>query len=146
MKRIVFHIALSVALFCVLTASFVGRADGGPAVHQVEKNSEDSVGFTDGAGDLCVGAPVEALEKPETVRSGDSVILAFKGESYTDYSIRVYYPSGHSEEKVLSPRKSDGQGRFGWELSVSEYAGIGKLRIAVLSVSSYLLTEIEIIG
>ncbi len=146
MKRLVFHIALSVALFCVLTVIFVGHSEKDVPVYQVDKFDVSSIGFIEGEGYQCVGAPIGIVEKPEAVRAGDSVFLTFKGESYTEYSIRVYYPSGLSKAEVFSPRKSDGEGVFGWDFSVSENTRAGKLRIAVLSDNSYLLTEIEIIG
>ncbi len=146
MKRLVFHIALSVALFCVLTVIFVRDGEGDSPVYQVNRDEGDGTVLVDGTGYQCIGVPVEITEKPESVRAGDNVFLVFKGESYTEYSIRVYYPSGLSESEVFSTRKSDGEGGFGWDFTVSENTGAGKLRIAVLSDSSYLLTEIEIMG
>ena len=144
MKKLVFHISLSVALFCVLTAIFVLRDKREIFAYQVEKSDESSVDIIEGDSYQCIGEPIEILERPETARVGDTVFLTFKGESYTDYDIRVYYPSGRSTGKSFLPRKSDVQGVFGWEISISENTRAGRLRIAVLSEKSYLLTEIEI--
>ena len=58
----------------------------------------------------------------------------------------MYYPSGLSEAEDFLPVKSDAEGVFGWDFTVSGNTGEGKLRVAVLSDNSYLITEIEIIG
>ncbi len=146
MKKLVFHIAISVALFCVLTVIFIGYGKEKPPFYQVDKSDGSGITLTEGEDYQCVGAPIEILEKPKNVRAGDTVFLTFKGESYTDYEIRVYYPSGVSTEESLSPRKSDGEGKFGWEFIVSANSVAEKLRIAVLSDNSCLITEIEITG
>jgi len=146
MKKLAFHIALCVALFCVLAVIFMLYGKDTLPFYQVEKSSGNSIEITEGADYQCVGIPVGILEKPETVIAGDKIFLSFKGESYTDYSIKVYYPSGLSEAEDFVPVKSDAEGVFGWDFTVSGNTGEGKLRVAVLSDNSYLITEIEIIG
>lgn len=146
MKKLIFHIALSVALFCVLTVIFIGYGKEKLPFYQVDKSDGNGITLTEGEDYQCVGVPIEIIEKPKNVRAGDTVFLTFKGESYTDYEIRVYYPSGVSTEEGLTPRKSDADGKFGWEFNVSENSTAKKLKIAVISENSYLITEIEFIS
>ena len=144
MKRLILHIAISVALFSVTTALFLIGLGDDLARYGVEEAGESETLFTEGDGYSCSGEPVEIVEMPSRVRAGDEVFLRFKGERYTEYDIRVYYPSGRSEASVFSPRKSDGEGIFGWDFTVPHNAREGRLRITVLSEASVLMTEIEI--
>lgn len=144
MKLKIFHIALSVALFCVLTAIFTGEGDGDIKVYPIEAQSEESVTVT-GDGFKCIGAFIEIEEKPKMVRAGDETTLIFKGEPYSEYTVKVYYGSEPSVLSETATVKANGSGRFEYALSVSESARAGKLKITVLGETSHLLTEIEIV-
>ena len=146
MKRLIFHIVLSVALFSVLTAVSFMLRDRAPLTNPVNETDGEGVYLSEGEGYKCVGEPIEIVEIPTAVRAGDKVFMRFKGEGYTEYEIRVYYPSGRSESDVFSPRKSDGDGVFGWEFTVPNSVSEGRLRITVLSEDSLFMTEAEIIG
>lgn len=147
MKRLIFQIALSVALFCVLSVMFTVSDDVEGDVFDIkEQSGEEITELTQNETYKCVGAPIEITEAPRRVRGGDTLVLTFKGETYTEYSIKLYYPSGLSASDELVSKKSDGKGCFGWEITVSPNVSVGKLRISVLSEKSHLLTDIEIIG
>ena len=146
MKRLILHVAISVALFSVATAILLGGIKDTLMHYGVEEAEESETLFTEGDGYSCAGEPIETVEMPSRVRAGDAVYLRFKGERYTVYDIRVYYPSGRSESSVFSPRKSDGEGVFGWEFTVPYSVSEGTLRITVLGESSVLMTEMEIIA
>ena len=146
MKRLIIHVFISLSLFLILSLIFTGGGDDSAVIYIVNKADGENISLINGDGYQCVGGPIEIIEMPDNVRAGDEVFLTFKGESYTEYRIKVYYPSGASESKAFSQRKSDGDGSFGWEFTVSRNTGKGKLRLVVYSDKSYLLTEMEIVG
>ena len=146
MKKHVFHILISVALFCVLTATVnINRDDGGSAYAVRESPGYSGSSITEGDGFKCIGTPITTSDVPETVHPGDELLLDFKGDAYTLYSIRVYYSSGLSESAVLEPKKSDGKGNFGWEFTIPKTVKEGRMRISVLSDKSQLLADIKIV-
>lgn len=145
MKKRIFHIAISVTLFCILTVVYILLSGDKETVFSVSERTDGSeIMFTKGERFECVGVPLEILMLPEKVKSGDEVSVAFKGESNTEYNIKVYYPSGLSETDVFTARKSDSKGRVGWDFTVAETATAGKLRIVITGEKTHFLTETEI--
>lgn len=146
MKKRFFHIAISVALFCVFTVIyFVALNDRGTVFSVLKRADGSEILFTSGENFECVGEPIEILILPKKVRAGDELSVAFKGVGNTEYSIKVYYPSGLSESETFDMRKSDSKGRVGWNFTVHETAKAGMLRIVVTSENTYFMTEIEIV-
>jgi hypothetical protein len=145
MKRLILQLSLTVALFSVLTVLVLTGGGDEPPTFDVGKSDGEDTLLAEGEGYKCVGKHVAIIEKPDTVHASDEVFLRFKGESYTDYQVRVYYPSGLSESEDFSPRKADAFGRFGWDFTVPGNVSAGRLRITVMSEESYLLTDIEIV-
>lgn len=146
MKKRIFHIAVSVALFCVLTVGYFALSNGAGKVFGISERAESSeTVFTSGENFKCVGEPMEILMLPKEARAGDSVSVAFKGQANTEYDIKVYYQSGLSEDDAFVARKSDGKGRVGWDFTVSQSAKVGRLRIVIVGEDTHFMTEIKIV-
>lgn len=144
MKKHIFHISLSVALFCVLTVIFISGGNVGLTPYLVGKVSSESAGMlTEGEDFKCIGTPVNVTEIPESVKAGDELVVKFRGEAYTEYKIKLYFPteSGFTEEEKAV--KSDGKGSFEAETHVPENVVAGSVRLSVLSEKSHLLTELR---
>lgn len=78
----------------------------------------------------------EVLVYTEKVKRGGTAELSFRGTANETYYIRVYYSSGLSSSKSLSPVKADEQGIFGWSWKISPNVSPGDIRIIVTSESA----------
>ncbi len=145
MKLKIFHAVLSVALFCVLTVIFTKSGDGSLNAYPIAAEVSDMESTVTGDGFKCIGDPVSAEKIPKSVRAGDETVIIFKGEPYTVYGIKLYYPSEMSLPDASVTVKSNREGKFEYKLKVSEEATEGRLKITVLGESTYFLTELEII-
>lgn len=145
MKLKIFHTVLSVALFCVLTVIFTKSGDGSLSAYPIAAEVSDIESTVTGDGFKCIGEPVSAEKIPKRVRAGDETVIAFKGEPYTVYGIKVYYPSEMSLPDASVAVKSNREGIFEYRLKISEEAAVGRLKLTVLGESTYFLAELEII-
>ena len=146
MKKHIFHIAVSVALFFVLTAMcFINPNNTGEPFTVRERASESGVTLTTGENYTCVGERIEMSKLPKKVRAGDSVSMVFKGESNTEYSINVYYPTGLSSSEEFMPIISDAKGNFGWDFTVVPAAKEGMIRIVITGEKTHFMTKMEIV-
>ena len=144
MKKQLFHIAVCIALFCFLSLTFL-KAPEKINTHEVSKieNSSFSELHSDERA-YYIGKPVEIITLPETVKRREEATIKFKGEALAEYSVSVYYSSGLSTSKSLSPVSADSTGIFGWSWKIPKTAKTGEIRIVVTSKNSYLATKLEI--
>ncbi len=143
-KKTVFHLTVSIVLFCLIIVNFNKREEN-IAVYRVDEFSVQEVPGDRDDGIKCVGKAVEPLNLPERIIAGQTVSLKFKGERYTEYNIKFYYPDSDGNVMSFSPVRSNSDGEFSWNLQVNENVMKGKIRIIVLGNGSFFSAETEIV-